>query len=66
MMMNKGRYEGERILSRPSVELMTTDHLTPEQRAGAGVFFGDNSSWGFGMAVFTKRDDLAAVPGRFG
>ena len=30
------------------------------------MFFGDNSSWGFGMSVVTKRDDLAATPGRFG
>jgi len=66
MMLNKGRYERERILSRPSVELMTTDHLTAEQKEGAEIFFGGNSSWGFGMAVYTRRDDLAAVPGRFG
>jgi CubicO group peptidase (beta-lactamase class C family) len=66
MMLNKGRHGDERILSRPSVELMTTDHLTPEQKAGTEIFFGDNSSWGFGMSVVTRRDDLAAVPGRFG
>jgi CubicO group peptidase (beta-lactamase class C family) len=66
MMLNKGRHGRERILSRPSVELMTTDQLTPEQKAGTGIFFGDNSSWGFGLSVITKRDDLAAVPGRFG
>jgi CubicO group peptidase (beta-lactamase class C family) len=22
--------------------------------------------WGFGLSIITKRDDLAAVPGRFG
>jgi CubicO group peptidase (beta-lactamase class C family) len=66
MMLNKGRHGRERILSRPSVELMTTDHLTQEQKAEARIFFGDNSGWGFGLAVTTRRDDLAAVPGRFG
>ncbi len=66
MMLNKGRYGRERILSRPSVELMTTDQLTPEQKAGARIFFGDNRGWGFGLSVFTRRDDLSAVPGRFG
>ncbi|MGI8909733.1 MAG: serine hydrolase domain-containing protein [Rubrobacteraceae bacterium] len=66
MMLNKGKYEGERILSRPSVELMTTDHLTAEQKSEASIFFQDNSGWGFGMAVFTKRGDLASTPGRFG
>jgi CubicO group peptidase (beta-lactamase class C family) len=61
-----GRHGRERILSRPSVELMTTDHLTSEQKAGAGIFFGDNRGWGFGMSVVTRRADLAGVPGRFG
>jgi CubicO group peptidase (beta-lactamase class C family) len=66
MMLNKGRYDGERILSRPSVELMSVDHLTQEQKAGASVFFKDNSGWGFGMGVVTKRDDLSTTPGTFG
>ena len=66
MMLNKGKHGSERLLSRPSVALMTTDHLTPGQRAGAEMFFGDNSSWGFGMSVVTRREDLAATPGRFG
>jgi CubicO group peptidase (beta-lactamase class C family) len=66
MMLNKGKHGSERILSRPSVALMTTDHLTPEQRAEADIFLGANGSWGFGMSVVTRRDDLAATPGRFG
>jgi CubicO group peptidase (beta-lactamase class C family) len=33
MMLDKGKYGSERILSRPSVELMTTDQITPEQKA---------------------------------
>ena len=66
MMLNKGKHGGGRILSRPSIEPMTTDHLTPEQKVGAGMFFGDDSSWGFGMSVFTRRGDLAKTPGRFG
>jgi CubicO group peptidase (beta-lactamase class C family) len=66
MMLNKGKSGNERILSRPSVELITSDQLTPEQRRDADTFFRGNSSWGFGMAVYTRRDDLIAVPGRFG
>ena len=66
MMLAKGKYKGERILSRLSVELMTTDQLTPAQRATAGYFLGDNRGWGLGMSVIIKRDDLSAVPGRFG
>jgi CubicO group peptidase (beta-lactamase class C family) len=45
---------------------MTTDQLTPEQRASAGLFLGDNRGWGFGVSMVTKRDDVASVPGRFG
>ena len=68
MMLNKGKSGGDRILSRLSVELMTADHLTPEQKAGSGFFpgFWDNRGWGFGMSIVTRRDHLSSVPGRFG
>jgi CubicO group peptidase (beta-lactamase class C family) len=66
MLLNKGKHGNTRILSRPAVELMTSDQVTREQREGAEMFFRENSSWGFGMAVYTRRDDLAASPGRFG
>lgn len=55
-----------RILSRPTVQTMTTNQLTPEQLAGANVFLGDHRGWGFGVSMVTGRDDIAAVPGRFG
>src|SRR5216683_6667892 len=35
MMLNGGRLGSERILSRPSVELMTTDQIAPEQKLGS-------------------------------
>jgi CubicO group peptidase (beta-lactamase class C family) len=66
MMLGKGRYGGRRILSRPSVELMTTDQLSEEQKAENFVFFGGASGWGLGVNVVTRRNDLSAVPGRFG
>jgi CubicO group peptidase (beta-lactamase class C family) len=68
MMLNKGKTGSDRILSRLSVELMTADQLTPEQKAVSGFFpgFWNNRGWGFGMAVITQRDNLASVPGRFG
>jgi CubicO group peptidase (beta-lactamase class C family) len=68
MMMQGGVYGRERILSRPAIELMTTDHITPAQKA-ASPFFADYweyYSWGLGMAVVTRRGELAGVPGRFG
>lgn len=66
MLLRKGTYNGERILSRPTVELMTTDQLMPEQRAGSAAFLSDNRGWGFGVSIITRRDDVAASPGRYG
>ncbi|MGZ3791151.1 MAG: serine hydrolase domain-containing protein [Bdellovibrio sp.] len=68
MMLNKGVYGRERILSRPSIELMTMDHLTPEQKAASPFFdnFWNTCGWGLGLGVFTSRNDLADMPGRFG
>jgi CubicO group peptidase (beta-lactamase class C family) len=40
MMLNKGKLGSVRVLSRPSVELMTTDQLTPEQKATSGLTEG--------------------------
>ena len=66
MMLNEGRHGPERILSRATVELMTSDQVTPEQRVGSELFFGSNSSWGFGMAVDIHRNQVFHTPGRFG
>ncbi len=68
MMLNQGKHGNERILSRLSVETMTTDQLTPEQKAVSGLVPGyfDSHGWGFGVSVVTRRDDVAAVPGRYG
>jgi CubicO group peptidase (beta-lactamase class C family) len=66
MMLNKGRHGREQILSRATVELMTSDQLTPEQRAGSEIFFGTHSSWGLGMAVDIRRNEIFHTPGRFG
>jgi CubicO group peptidase (beta-lactamase class C family) len=66
MMLNRGRHGGEQILSRAAVELMTSDQLTPGQRADSEIFFGAHSSWGLGMAVDILRDEILHNPGRFG
>jgi CubicO group peptidase (beta-lactamase class C family) len=68
MMLNQGKHGRERILSRLSVELMTTDQLTPEQKAVSGLVPGyfDSHGWGFGVSIVTRRDNIAAVPGRYG
>jgi CubicO group peptidase (beta-lactamase class C family) len=66
MLLGHGALGRTRILSRPSVLLMTSDQLTPAQQAEQPIFFGDSASWGFGMAVVTKRADVGIGPGRFG
>lgn len=68
MMLNLGVHGGKRILSRASVALMTTDHLTPEQKAASTFYpgFFDNRGWGLGVSVFTRRDTLDTTPGRYG
>jgi CubicO group peptidase (beta-lactamase class C family) len=40
--------------------------LTPEQRAGAGIFLGGHSSWAFGMGVCIAREKIYQTPGRYG
>ena len=66
MMLNKGRHGREQILSRATVDLMTSDQLTPQQRAGSEIFFGTHSSWGLGMAVDIRRSEIYHTPGRYG
>ena len=68
MMLNRGAYGGERLLSRASVEAMTTDQLTPEQKSASPFFenFWESRGWGLGLSIITRRTDVAESPGRFG
>src|SRR5664279_1595850 len=68
MLLDGGRQRGGRILSRPSVATMTTDHLTPEQKAVSGIVpgFFDGHGWGFGVSVVTRRDVVPGSIGTFG
>lgn len=68
MMLNKGVHGRERILARNTVELMVADHLTPQQKAQSEWWPGmwDHRGWGFGVSMVTRRDEIWAVPGRFG
>jgi CubicO group peptidase (beta-lactamase class C family) len=62
MMLNGGRLGDVRILSRPSVELITTDHLTPAQKIGGlDPTYFQTHGWGFCLGVRTRRDDLESV-----
>ncbi|HEV2459119.1 MAG TPA: serine hydrolase domain-containing protein [Ktedonobacterales bacterium] len=71
MLLSLGRLANTantRLLSRPSVELMTTDHLTPAQKAVSGLLPGsfDGLGWGFGVSVVTRRDNVAESVGTYG
>jgi CubicO group peptidase (beta-lactamase class C family) len=68
MLRGKGVSRGVRILSRPSVEFMTTDQLTPEQKAASGLVpgFFRVHGWGFGVAVVTERTEVAKSAGTYG
>lgn len=59
---------GAPLLSRPSVEVMTSDHLTTAQKAVSGFSPGDfdGRGWGFGVGVVTRRDHPAAPVGQYG
>jgi len=75
MLLNGGKHGDERILSKPSVDLMTTNRLTPGQQAARDAWAnsiahlsygtGQHGGWGFGMTVRVHRTDYAPL-GQFG
>ncbi len=67
MLLDKGSYRGKRILSVRSVEEMTSDQITPEQKANSPFVpgFWDNRGWGLGLSIL-KDPANPSGPGRFG
>lgn len=60
MLRRGGVHDGERLLSRPTVELMTSNHLSPEQRANGPESDG-SVGWGFGLGVQCRRTGLSSI-----
>jgi CubicO group peptidase (beta-lactamase class C family) len=56
MLRAGGVYQGRRILSRPTIEAMTTNQLTGAQMAASGPDPGGALGWGFGVGVQVRRD----------
>ena len=65
MMLDGGSYRGERILTRASVEAMTTNQLTPEQQTSGGFFLDGGRGWGLGMSILPEGGNRA-TSSRFG
>ncbi|GER92181.1 hypothetical protein KDW_63430 [Dictyobacter vulcani] len=71
MLLNQGELDGVRILSRKTVEAMTTDYLTPEQHTHPFGNFdrcdADRSNmwtnWGFGYGVAVRNRRIGLGPG---
>ncbi|HEY0555364.1 MAG TPA: serine hydrolase domain-containing protein [Thermoanaerobaculia bacterium] len=66
MLLNQGSLGDERVLSRLSVEAMTTDQMRPGQAVGAEFLPGEGAGWGFGVSIVNRRDSLYTVPGSYG
>ncbi len=71
MLLGKGALDGVRVLSRKTVEAMTTDYLTSEQHTHATFAFSTNEMWatrgfGYGVQVLTKQTGLGPGVGTFG
>jgi CubicO group peptidase (beta-lactamase class C family) len=54
-MLSGGLAGGRRLLSEASIEAMTSDHLTPAQRAEAGPILDAGQGWGYGVSVHLER-----------
>jgi CubicO group peptidase (beta-lactamase class C family) len=66
MLLNKGQYNGVRLLSPKTVELMATNHLTPAALAAGGV--GPGTGYGLGVSVLmnpAERGNIGSA-GEFG
>jgi CubicO group peptidase (beta-lactamase class C family) len=66
MLHQGGRLAGRRVSSAKTIELMTTNHLTPEQRTHKflGVDYWAGQGYGFGVEVvdsITRQNRLTSV-----
>ncbi|WP_103342846.1 serine hydrolase domain-containing protein [Amycolatopsis sp. CA-126428] len=62
---DEGTAGGHRLLTPESVHRMTTDHLTPAQRAAARPFL-HGQGWGYGGSVDVDAKEPWEIPGRYG
>jgi CubicO group peptidase (beta-lactamase class C family) len=65
MLLDHGTLNGRRILSPETVQAMTSNQLTADQRS-AGDLFLDGQGWGYGGSVDITPAHSWNVPGRYG
>ena len=67
MLLQEGEVDGVRLLSRKSVELMTTDQLTedPDKRFFVSPGFWRGAGFGLGLQITTQRLNLGPSVGSF-
>jgi CubicO group peptidase (beta-lactamase class C family) len=68
MLSRFGVFGRERLLSGASVALMTADQLSPSIKSVSGLLPGqfDDTGWGFGVSVVTRRTGVAKSVGTYG
>jgi CubicO group peptidase (beta-lactamase class C family) len=61
MLLNRGELNGRRYLKKETVELMTTNHLTPQQRADTflGIPLWMGQGFGLGVSVIMEPEKHA-------
>ncbi len=65
MLLHGGTLDGVRILGRKTLDLISTDHLTPEQRKGDSWDTQRGYGYGLGVRVMTNPE-LAGINGSVG
>ena len=68
MMLNRGKHGRHRVLARPTIDAMSVDQITPEQKQISPFFpgFWANTGWCLGFSIVTGPDSTPALPGRCG
>jgi CubicO group peptidase (beta-lactamase class C family) len=67
MLLAGGRLpDGSQLLSRASVEAMTTDHIGAADGTASGPSPDGSLGWGFGVGVQVRRTGLARTVGSYG
>ena len=68
MLLNGGTLDGERILGRKTIELISTDHLTPQQQATHNWNTQRGYGYGLGVRVMTNPEiaDINGSTGEWG